>query len=55
VDRSGYYRDPDMPEVTRSAVRDRRRDDPEARDPHYGRGDYRDDRDRFGDRERRAR
>ena len=55
MDRSGYYRDPDVPVVARSAVRDRRRNDPETRDPDYGRGDYRDDRDRYGDRGRRAR
>ena len=41
--------------MSRSAVQDRRRHDAEWRDPEYGRGDYRDDRDRHGDRSRRGR
>ena len=52
VDRTDYYQSRAEPVVGRNAVQDRRRHDLETRDPDYGRGDYRDDRDRYGDRGR---
>ena len=55
VDRTDHYQSRAEPVVGRNAVQDRRRHDLETRDPDYGRGDYRDDRDRYGDRGRRTR
>ena len=55
MDRTDHHQSRAAPVVGRNAVQDRRRHDPETRDPDYGRGDYRDDRDRFGDRGRRTR
>ena len=53
VDRDDYQSSRSVNQASRSAVQDRRRHESYWHDPEYGRGDYRDDRERRSDRRRR--